>query len=36
VVTKIRRIVEDLGCDVATPDEAREILGLKGADKTAF
>ena len=35
-VAKIRRIVEDLGCDIATPDEAREILGLKGGDKTAF
>lgn len=35
-VTKIRRIVEDLGCDIATPDEARDMLGLKGADRTAF
>lgn len=35
-VQKIRRIVEDLGCEVATPDEAREILGLKGGDKTGF
>ncbi|MEM8653363.1 MAG: 3-keto-5-aminohexanoate cleavage protein [Pseudomonadota bacterium] len=35
-VTKIRRIVEDLGCEVATPDEAREILDLKGGDKVAF
>lgn len=35
-VTKIRRIVEDLGCEIATPDEAREILGLKGADRVAF
>ena len=35
-VQKIRRIVEDLGCDIATPDEARDILGLKGADKTLF
>jgi len=35
-VAKIRRIVEDLGCDVATPDEAREILDLKGADRVAF
>lgn len=35
-VGKIRRIVEDLGCEVATPDQAREILGLKGADRTAF
>mgnify|MGYP001417887481 CR=1 FL=1 len=35
-VQKIRRIVEDLGCEIASPDEAREILGLKGADRTAF
>lgn len=35
-VTKIRRIVEDLGCEVATPDEAREILDLKGGDKVGF
>ena len=35
-VVKIRRIVEDLGCVVATPDEAREILGLKGGDRVAF
>lgn len=35
-VTKIRRIVEDLGRQVATPDEAREILDLKGGDKVGF
>jgi uncharacterized protein (DUF849 family) len=35
-VIKIRRIIEDLGCDVATPDEAREMLGLKGGDRVAF
>ncbi|MBO6510746.1 MAG: 3-keto-5-aminohexanoate cleavage protein, partial [Roseibium sp.] len=35
-VTKIRRIVEDLGCEVATPDEAREMLDLKGGDRTEF
>ncbi|MBG6163710.1 uncharacterized protein (DUF849 family) [Labrenzia sp. EL_195] len=35
-VTKIRRIVEDLGCEVATPDEAREMLDLKGGDRVAF
>lgn len=35
-VTKIRRIVEDLGCEVASPDEAREILDLKGGDQTNF
>lgn len=35
-VTKIRRIVEDLGCEIASPDEARDILGLKGGDQVAF
>ena len=35
-VAKIRRIVEDLGCEVATPDEAREALGLKGGDRVNF
>lgn len=35
-VAKIRRILEDLGHDVATPDEAREILALKGGDQVAF
>jgi len=35
-VEKIRRICEDLSLEVATPDEAREILNLKGGDKVAF
>lgn len=35
-VAKIRRIVEDLGSEVATPDEAREILALKGGDRVNF
>lgn len=35
-VAKIRRIVEDLGSEIATPDEAREILGLKGGDRVGF
>ena len=35
-VAKIRRIVEDLGCEVATPDEARDILALKGGDRVNF
>ncbi len=35
-VAKIRRIIEDLGNEVATPDEAREILALKGGDRVAF
>ncbi|MDE2789636.1 MAG: 3-keto-5-aminohexanoate cleavage protein [Paracoccaceae bacterium] len=35
-VAKIRRIIEDLGCEPATPDEAREILDLKGGDRVGF
>ncbi len=35
-VAKIRRIVEELGREVATPTEARAMLGLKGADRTAI
>ncbi|SMY09180.1 3-keto-5-aminohexanoate cleavage protein [Flavimaricola marinus] len=35
-VAKIRRIVEDLGREVATPADARQMLGLKGSDKTAI
>lgn len=29
-----RKIIEGLGLELATPDEAREILDLKGADRT--
>ncbi|MCV2892865.1 3-keto-5-aminohexanoate cleavage protein [Lentibacter sp. XHP0401] len=35
-VLKIRRIVEELGRTVATADEAREILDLKGGDRTGI
>ncbi|MBO6919440.1 MAG: 3-keto-5-aminohexanoate cleavage protein [Rhizobiaceae bacterium] len=35
-VEKIRRVVEELGSEVATPDEAREILDLKGGDRVNF
>jgi len=35
-VSKIRRIVEDLGRTVATPAEARKMLHLKGADRTGI
>ena len=31
-----RQIIEGLSLDVASPDEAREILNLKGADKVDF
>lgn len=35
-VLKIRRILEELSLEVANPDEAREILRTKGADKVGF
>ena len=35
-VQKIRRIVEDLGYEIASPGEARQRLGLKGADAVNF
>jgi uncharacterized protein (DUF849 family) len=35
-VTQARKILEGLGLEIASPDEAREILSLKGGDKVAF
>jgi uncharacterized protein (DUF849 family) len=35
-VAKIRAILTELSLDIATPDEVREMLALKGADKTAI
>ncbi|KFI32731.1 hypothetical protein CG51_00590 [Haematobacter missouriensis] len=35
-VAKIRRIIEELGLEIATPTEARDILALKGGDKVNF
>ena len=35
-VTKVRQILEGLGLDIATPDEARAILSLKGGDAVGF
>jgi uncharacterized protein (DUF849 family) len=35
-VAKIARILRELSLEVASPDEAREILGLKGAARTAI
>jgi len=35
-VEKIIRIARELGLELATPDEGREILGLKGLDKVAY
>jgi uncharacterized protein (DUF849 family) len=31
-VRAVRKIIEGLGLEIATPDEAREILQLKGGD----
>ena len=35
-VSRVRQIIEGLGLEVATPDDAREILELKGADQVGF
>ena len=35
-VAKIRRIIEDMSLEVATPTEARERLALKGGDNVSF
>lgn len=35
-VRMARQIIEGLGLELATPDEAREMLALKGGDKVGF
>ncbi len=35
-VVMVRKIIEGLGLRIATPDEAREMLALKGGDAVAF
>ena len=35
-VVKIRQVIEGLSLEIATPDEARAMLGLKGAANTNF
>lgn len=35
-VERAKSIIENLGLEVATPDEARDILDLKGGDKVGF
>ena len=32
----MRRILEELGHEIATPAEAREMLALKGGDNVGF
>ncbi len=36
LVEKVVRIAKELGREIATPDEARKILGLKGIDKVNY
>lgn len=35
-VTKVRQVIEGLSLDVATPDEARAMLQLKGSEQVEF
>lgn len=35
-VLTVRKILEGLGLEIATPDEARQILALKGGDNVGF
>ena len=35
-VAKIRRILEELSLEIATPDEARAMLQTKGRDNVGF
>ena len=35
-VAKIRRILEELSLDIATPAQARQMLKLKGGDRVGF
>jgi uncharacterized protein (DUF849 family) len=35
-VVQVRKIIEGLGLEPASPDEARELLELKGGDQVAF
>ena len=35
-VSKIKRLLEELSLEIATPDEARALLDLKGGDRVAF
>ena len=36
LVEKVVRMARELGREIATPDEARRILGLKGRDKVNY
>jgi len=36
LVEKVKRIASEFEREIATPDEAREMLGLKGLDAVNF
>ncbi len=36
LVAKIRRIITELSFEIAGPDEARKMLGLKGKEQTSY
>lgn len=35
-VARIRRVLTELSMEIATPDDARQMLGPKGADAVAW
>ena len=35
-VAKAKRLIEEMGLEIATPEDAREMLALKGGDRVAF
>ena len=35
-VSRVRTIIENLSLEIATPDEARAMLALKGGDAVGF
>jgi len=35
-VAKVRRLIEEMGLEIATPDDARSLLALKGGDRVNF
>jgi len=35
-VSRIRTILENMSLEIASPDEARQLLALKGGDAVAF
>ena len=35
-VAKAKRLIEEMGLEIATPDDAREMLALKGGDRVEF